>query len=1121
MQIPRDARVPFTKRGFALIIVLSVMFLLTIIALGILSLSSVTLRSSSRGEAHAMARANARLSLMMAIGELQKEMGPDTRISSPHDVGSSANGGQPHWTAVYDAWKRPVDPATAESPTTRTPTFRRWLLSGANQATGGPAGSGDIVKLVGQNSLGSTAVPEDHVSAPTHRLTVGKNQGQFAWWVADESTKAKINAGPDTALASNPLFDSQSPPHINHQSIAELDEFKWKTGQRSMAITNGVVNLAAAIGPRGIGNINHDITVHSAGVLADVRAGHLKRDLTNLLSRPVAELENKPLYLADGRMNRFEITDAGAISSTPGLPANAAGADRWGINLEELHLFHQLHREVDWSTGKPQLVNKNSREAMIQDRFFLYRKPKMEAQSVMLSFIAEPDAAQGAAPGTYSIAAMIDAMVVNSNPNDIPIVWPASVLLRMEMEGFPYRPRWNIRRANGTVRHSHTAQAINYPYFRSSISGGFTLEPGEAGVFGASTTDTSSESVNLTRGYVPRGGLRIADKRWDSDNNFNPATDGLRATGLLPGDTMDFTMIPAPTNVGSTPSGWISCYAKIRNASGGSDTGISTHRLAGGGGSVLTSAPISTYMPSSIRPPQNLMISEFIGTPLPVLMATTMPNVEKSRVGLLPPNAFASRAYYLHEPAINTMVVSTTSAQNTNLTMQNSQLVVIAEPMDYEFGSDRTMAAGVGGRNLYHGGARELGLGGSINVIKRRIPLAAPLSLGAFEHAIASGLVQRFAAPGNAFTGNANSLPAMAKTIGNSWSSPFINSNTVFNGTDTDPSWMVNTALWDSWFLSGIVDARSLPSGSWATDNRSPREQFREFALSKAKLKNQRFLYHQTKSLEATLDELFDSDLLKPSAIKKLPAHLLVDGAFNVNSTSLDAWKALLSSVREQQLFVNGGAKQQFGNPLGTLGYAYNNSPTNDWAGLRDLTDTEIDTLAKAIVVEVKSRGPFLSMTDFVNRRPNSSDATHQALGALQSAIDKSGLNNRYKGPGRDLAPANIAVLAGKDTLTNEPAPARAIGSAGFLSQAAILNALGPQITVRGDTFCIRAYGDHRDASGTILAKSWCEAVVQRVPEYVNSTDAPEASENLTLANSTFGRKFTIISFRWLNSEEI
>ena len=48
-----------------------------------------------------------------------------------------------------------------------------------------------------------------------------------------------------------------------------------------------------------------------------------------------------------------------------GLPANAAGANRWGINLEELHLFHEIHREVDWSTGKPRLVSKGSHSANI------------------------------------------------------------------------------------------------------------------------------------------------------------------------------------------------------------------------------------------------------------------------------------------------------------------------------------------------------------------------------------------------------------------------------------------------------------------------------------------------------------------------------------------------------------------------------------------------------------------------------------------------------------------------------------------------------------------------------------------------------------------------------------
>jgi len=1111
MNPSKTAHVDPSVRGFALVVTLSLMILLTIIAVGLLTLSAISLRSSSQGEAAASARANARLALSMAIGELQREMGPDSRISAPYDAGTTATGGQPHWTAVYDAWKQNEDANTPESPNSRTPKFRNWLASGANQATGGPAGTGEVVVLVGRRSLGTTAKPEDEIKVPMHAVTRGTQQGRIAWWTSDESAKAKVNAGPDASPAATSLADAQSPPHIGHKAIQELIAFEWKPGQRSIATSNASINLAAELGPRGIGNVNHDITVHSAGVLSDVRAGRLKRDLTNLLSRPISELENKPLYLADGRMNRFEISDVGAVSNAANIAANASGADRWGINLEELHLFHQLHREIDWSTGQPRLVNKNTKEAMVQDRFFIYRKPTMEAVSVMLCFIASPEASGS----TYRLDATLDAMVATSNPNDIPIVWPAGVHLRMKMEGFPYRPKWNIRKANNSLRYSHTVAAINRPFFQSAIRGGFTLEPGEAAVFGASTTDTKSRSVNLTRGYVPRGGVFINEAEWSTDGVYQPAIDGLRATGLLPSDKISFSMIPAGKNNGATPSGWISCHADLRNASGSTtDIRISTHRLAGGNNSLLTTAPINLYMPSSIKPRQTLQLQEFMGKALPVMMVTTMSNVEKSRTDFQPPNAFPSRPYLIHEPAIATMLVSTKTPQETDLTMQNSQLVVIGETMDYEYGSDRTMPAG---GNLYHGGAREVQSGGSLKVIKRRIPLSAPLSLGAFENAIACGLVQRYT-QGRALNGSANSLPAMAKSIGNSWSNPFMPSGTIYNGTYHDPSWMANTALWDSWFLCGIVNAG--PNSAWEADNRSPRQQFRELAENTALVRNKRLLYSPRKSIEATLDELFDGDSFKPSAINKLPGYLLVDGAFNVNSTSEQAWKAFLSSVRDQELIVSGG-KQKFGHPFGTLGYAQDSSSTNDWSGLRDLSEPEIQKLAAAMVVEVKARGPFLSMADFVNRRPNSPDAAHKALGALQAAIDKSGLNDRYKDTGRTLGTADVPILDGKDTLNDEPVPVRAIGSAGFLSQGALLSSLGSQITVRGDTFVIRTYGDARDASGKITAKAWCEAVVQRLPDYVDPSNAPETSDNLTTANSTFGRKFEIVSFRWLNSEEI
>lgn len=1121
------------KHGFALIVTLSLMILLSILAVGLLGLSSIVLRSSSRGDTQAEARANARMALMMAIGELQHELGPDSRISAPHDAGTTT-GGQPRWTAVYDAWKWNEDPSTPETPQSRSPVFRGWLVSGANQASGGSAGTREFATLVGSASLSASSKPEDQIKAPMLAVSSGNRKGRIAWWTSDESTKAKINAGGEAPLASNPLSDSQSPRHVGHKAVTELAEFDWKPGQRSISVSTAQANLAAGMGAAGLGRLNHDVTVHSNGVIADVRGGHLKRDLSNLLSRPIAELMNKPLYLADGRINRFQIAPDGSLTNNTSLPANGTGANRWGINLEELHLFHEIHREVDWSTGNPRLVNKSSTSQMANDRFFIYRSPVMEAVSLILSFIASPEA--GTAPATYRIDAMLDSMISLSNPNDIPVVWPAGVEYRVESEGFPYRPRWNIKR-NNVVFIGHLVQPSNGLFFQSAIKNGFTLESGEAAVFGASATDTQSRQVNLTRGFVPRGGVRINEDEWNTNNRPDP-TDGLRATRLLPTDKMDFAMVPAPVGNGNTPSGWITSHGKIRNASGGSKIGVATHRFGGGGNSQMSAAPNNLYMPASIRPSQTPEIRNFIGTPLPILMVTTMANVERSRTNLQPPNAIPSRPYLIREPATTNMIAITNSSANTLLTMQNSQLMTIADPMDYAFGNDRTMAAGVGGRNLYHGGAREAGLGGSFNVVKRRIPLTPPLSLGAFENAIACGFVARF---GQALRSNAEILPTLpaartsqwgtepqgskvtlAKSIGNSWTNPFLASDLIQDGTYHDQSWMTNTALWDSWFLSGIVNPG--PSAAWNSDSRTQRQQFLELAERTKTLRNARITYHPHKSTTDALTELFNGDNLKPEAIDKLSKYLLIDGAFNVNSTSLAAWKAFLMSVKDQQLLDANGVAQKKSHPFGTMGYAVSPATSGtegDWTGFRDLTDAQMDSLAQAMVTEVKARGPFLNMADFVNRRPNATDATHKALGALQAAIDKSGINDRYKAAGRALVPADVPQFAGKDTLTSEPTAARAVGAAGFLSQGALLTAFGSQITVRGDTFLIRTYGDSRDSAGNIQAKAWCEAVVQRTPEYVDPADTPEANGGLSPANTAFGRKFNMVSFRWLNPDEI
>ncbi|MFN7342010.1 MAG: hypothetical protein ACK5TA_01605, partial [bacterium] len=171
--------------------------LLAIITVGTLSLSVVTLRTSNQDSAQARARANARMALMIAIGELQKQMGPDQRISANSDIidPASSNILHHHWTGAWDSWvagplsdarPNPNYPSAeshhqtigAQPDNTMSPTysqknlhFRAWLTSlNNNEATDPntpktlnlnanslPDKDTEAIHLVGAGSLGTSA----------------------------------------------------------------------------------------------------------------------------------------------------------------------------------------------------------------------------------------------------------------------------------------------------------------------------------------------------------------------------------------------------------------------------------------------------------------------------------------------------------------------------------------------------------------------------------------------------------------------------------------------------------------------------------------------------------------------------------------------------------------------------------------------------------------------------------------------------------------------------------------------------------------------------------------------------------------------------------------------------
>jgi|GEM_PF-1893298 len=275
---------------------------------------------------------------------------------------------------------------------------------------------------------------------------------------------------------------------------------------------------------------------------------------------------------------------------------------------------------------------------------------------------------------------------------------------------------------------------------------------------------------------------------------------------------------------------------------------------------------------------------------------------------------------------------------------------------------------------------------------------------------------------------------------------------------------------------------------------------------------------------------------------------LLLRGAFNVNSTSVEAWMAQLASLDHLSIALRDATEDDSQtqvrpdilNLISRLMLA--NGPANNrWRGYRSLSDRDVRALAEEIVKEVKRRGPFISLADLLNRRLNEEETG--LSGALQAAIDRTQINGLFPAPlsASDLTAATARAKAqgteDADRPADFPYPDHATGpiaadAPGYLTQGDLFQALGPQWAARSDTFKIRAYGDVIDPqTNRLQARAWCELVVQRLPEYLASTTDPEAEEADTpwtapgdlkaKINLTFGRKFRILRMRWLAPDDV
>ena len=245
--------------------------------------------------------------------------------------------------------------------------------------------------------------------------------------------------------------------------------------------------------------------------------------------------------------------------------------------------------------------------------------------------------------------------------------------------------------------------------------------------------------------------------------------------------------------------------------------------------------------------------------------------------------------------------------------------------------------------------------------------------------------------------------------------------------------------------------------------------------------------------------------------------HLYLEGAFNINSTSVEAWSSLLKAVRLGSWIYEDpdGAAPVAGQETLDLTdesqfFRFSQSAEESWVGdydgadpldtlrerlrkgMRSFTDAEIELFAQEIVEEIRTRrqsttgsvGPFTGLQDFVDE------------GVLETAIANAGLN----------AAVPEAFVSQR------------------LTQQDVLTAIAPYLSARSDTFVVRAYGDAVspfDASET-LARAYCEAIVQRIHDkHSSDPNNGDVMAPTGVGPGEYGRQFKIVAFRWMTGDEI
>lgn len=1131
---------------------------------------------------------------------------------------SDTNVKQPLWTGVWVTGDAALDSVVAGATPQRQLSFgaaspsvaekassATWLVSNPGQTLDPIAWAGITTEnnparnaVTVARKLGSAGLSVSVPLVPMKPTAGTAAIGAYGYWVSDEGVKAKVNLQDPTYKVAPDTDPSLSQAHFF--AVQGTGTTKGILGAKvATDLRDYAEDLAKVVTLESVGNLTGsaitdasklkpDATTFGAGVLSDVRRGGLRKDLTALFENPgtfstfTSDVTNgfgaqmiyrtKPTYnlVVPAPASPSALPYFDSVNQTgPNPPVD-------GVSWFSLYGFYNAYKAsmispsglgnggmAPTSSGSPSVQPFQashrvlSETGPVRDGFLIPTSVAFRLDIAISSYLR--------APGDWRLRLHYYPQLVVHNPYSVRLSF-STFQLERRIGAFVSAGSYGTGTGDAaslTVMRviSTTGGTVTTgPWFKVNQtvanSGRFTLrttagqcvlEPGETRVFALDKDDATSTTPQQAIAFTDL----VSNPNMSPD--FSRQCDVL--TGVTSGNTTDVNngISQGPPFTTADPNTIIRVELKnpklrLQNI----DTFVlpntlrwpasdSSRVMSGGGGSDLEAAAGSW-------------------TPVGISQLTTPRRIigfYNRQKGLRP-----SSSIYTYSNA----------AKNIPLYMGNfAPLSPVDDNFSYVW--RELYLSPFGG--LYQNGATDVNInpagsywetsfgdesvgvaGAATRYVLRDVPTQPLVSLGQFMHMSAtrySNATGDYAAfgTGSMFVGGSLASPgiptdynAIAQIQGFTGAAP---QRTIY----TDDSFLSNEALFDRYFFSTVPPAGSPPSGTvwptaWTAFNA---------ANSGTRLADptKPLLNSRIEPLGANGEAPLMADLRD---VDRAAANLLLDGAFNVNSTSVAAWKAFLAGTGGNAIRLWNASEKEgrtvsasSGTPFSRFWSASGRTDANTlWSGLRILSDDQLDELAERIVLEVKARGPFLSLADFLNRRLGPSGQPESRCGTIQAAIDKTApdINAFAKQAGRPVdatVPTEPGVArSGGGTVPRAPylisdnmkdasgAPwSTAIGVPGYLMQQDIVQAIAPAISARSDTFVVRTYGEVRNpTTGAIEGKAWAEAVLQRLPEFFDRNDpglgaleaaAPIASLNAT--NKALGRRFKIIFFRWLNEDEI